>query len=83
MQIERLHEPVKVRADFEGGAIHPLIVGRGDRSFRVTALCASWIDRSGRYPRHGFSVRVDSGDVLQLSFETQDLTWTIESVCMP
>ena len=80
MQIERLQEPVKVRADFRGGTATPLLVRRGSSNYRVVRVDARWIDRTGRYPRFGFAVTLANGDSWRLVLRTTDLTWWLESV---
>ncbi len=80
MHWERLDEPVKVRADFSGGEIVPLLFKRGGRPLRVTQVNSRWMDREGRRCLCYFSVTAESGDVYQLRFDTGDLTWRAESV---
>ncbi len=82
MLIERLDEPVKVRADFQGGVIQPLLFRRGAVSHRVVAVNARWEDREGQQKIHYFSVSVASGDVYQLHFRAGDLLWYLDSVMM-
>ncbi len=80
MHWERLDEPIKVRADFRGGEITPLLVRRGPRRIRVTQVNSRWLDREGRRCLCYFSVTATSGDIYQLCFDTGDLTWRAESV---
>ena len=82
MLIERLDEPVKVRADFQAGAIHPLFFRRGAVEHRVVRVNARWEDREGREKIYFFSVSVASGDVYQLRFHAGDLLWFVDSVMM-
>ncbi len=82
MLIERLDEPVKVRADFTGGVIHPLLFRRGAVSHRVLTVNARWEDREGQQKIYYFSVSVVSGDVYQLRFHAGDLLWFADSVMM-
>jgi len=82
MLIERLDEPVKVRADFQGGVIQPLLFRRGATNHRVVAVNARWEDREGQQKIHYFSVSVGSGDVYQLRFQAGDLLWFADSVMM-
>ena len=80
MRWERLDEPIKVRADFSGGEITPVLFRRGQSRLKVCGVNSRWMDREGRRQLCYFSVTVDSGDVYQLRFDTGDLTWRAESV---
>ena len=80
MRWETLDEPVKVRADFQGGEISPRLFRRGADPLRVLRVNTRWSDREGRRALHYFSVTVESGDVYQLRFDAGDLTWRIECV---
>lgn len=80
MHWERLDEPIKVRADFHGGEIQPLLFKRGQCRLRVTRVNSRWLDRDGRRCYRYFSVIADSGDIYQLRFDTGDLTWMAESI---
>jgi len=83
VQIEAVNEAVKVRADFQGGKIRPLLVRRGDRVYRVDRVNGSWEDREGSHKIYWFSVTVDSGDVLRVCLKSGDMVWWIDSVVMP
>jgi hypothetical protein len=82
MRVERIDEPIKVRADFQGGTITPLLFRRGTQDHRVVVVNARWEDREGTQKLHFFSVTVTSGDVYQLRLESGDMLWTLESVMM-
>jgi hypothetical protein len=82
MLIEPLQEAIKVRADFQGGTIRPVLFRRGPVLHRVQAVHASWEDREGQQKILYFSVSVVSGDVYQLSFHSGDLLWFADSVMM-
>jgi hypothetical protein len=82
MLIEPLQEAIKVRADFQGGAIRPVLFRRGPVLYRVSEVHARWEDREGREKILYFSVSVPSGDVYQLSFHAGDLLWYADSVMM-
>jgi hypothetical protein len=81
MQIEHLNEPIKVRADFEGGRARPLLFKRGIKVFRVERLAASWEDRDGGARIFYFSVESE-GAVYQLSWRVQDNLWYVDAVMM-
>lgn len=80
MHWERLDEPVKVRADFRGGEITPLLFKRGGSQVRVIRVNSRWMDREGRRQLRYFSITVENGDIYQLRFDTGDLSWRAESV---
>lgn len=80
MRWEPIDEAVKVRADFLGGMITPLVFRRGSEVKKVRAVNTRWQDARGRHRLCYFSVTADSGDVYQLCFDTGDLTWRLEYV---
>lgn len=82
MRIERIDETVKVRADFQGGVITPLLFRRGTQEYRVSTVNARWEDREGTQKLHFFSVTATTGDVFQLRLHTGDLLWTLETVAL-
>jgi hypothetical protein len=82
MRLERLDEAVKVRADFQGGKITPLLIRRGAREIKVARVTARWDDRRGAHKVHYFSVQAESGDVYQLEFSSGDLLWKLDSVML-
>jgi hypothetical protein len=82
MLIEQLAEPIKVRADFQGGTIRPVLFRRGAALHHVVEVHARWEDREGVQKIHYFSVSVAAGDVYQLSFHAGDLLWYADSVML-
>ena len=82
MHWERLDEPVKVRADFQGGSITPVLFRRGEIRLAVRAVNTRWQDMRGRHRLCFFSVTADNDDVYQLCFDTGDLTWRLEFVML-
>ncbi len=82
MRMERLDESVKVRADFQGGRVTPLLIKRQSQDLRVKQVTARWEDRKGTQKVHYFSVQVPSGDVYQLEFHAGDLLWRLNSVML-
>ena len=82
MLVEHLNEAVKVRADFQGGKILPIVFKRGDKSHRVMQVNAAWEDREGTQKLYFFSVTADSGDVYQLRLNGKDMTWYVDLVMM-
>lgn len=82
MRVERLNEPIRVRADFSGGTVTPLALARGTQSFRVLRVNARWSDRQGKERLHYFACTVPSGDVYELCLNAHDLTWRLTSVML-
>jgi hypothetical protein len=82
MQVEQIGETVKVRVDFAGGVIRPLLFRRGADLHRVTRVHARWEDREGQHKIYLFSVGAENGDVYQLRFHTGELRWILDSVMM-
>jgi hypothetical protein len=80
MHCETLDEAIRVRADFRGGEVTPLVFRRGATALRIVRVNSRWVDRQGRRCLHYFSVTAGSGDIYQLRFDTGDLTWRAESV---
>ena len=82
MQVQELQEPVKVRADFQGGKIRPILFRRGERVYPIRRINTSWEDREGTHKNYYFAVSVGSGEVFHLSLRTGDMVWYLESVMM-
>ena len=80
MLIERLDEKIKVRADFGGGSIKPLVFVRRNQIHRVKKINCRWLDREGTAKIHYFSVTSDSGDVYQMHLNSGDMTWHLDQV---
>ena len=81
MHVESLHEPIKVRVDFEGGCARPLLFRRGSRVYTVERLAASWEKRDGGARVLYYSVESE-GAVYQLSWRVQDNLWYVDAVMM-
>jgi hypothetical protein len=82
MRVERIDESVKVRADFQGGGITPLLFRRGSQDYRVSTVNAQWEDREGMQKLLYFSVTATTGDLFQLKFHAGDMLWTLETVTL-
>lgn len=78
--VERLDEKIKVRADFGGGTIKPLVFMRRSQIHRVVKVNCHWMDREGTAKIYYFSVTSDSGDVYQIHLNTDDMTWHLDLV---
>ena len=80
MHEERISAPLqKVYVLFEGGKIRPRALLWGTRRYKVVEINSSWIDRSLRLPRHGFSLTVDSGEIFQVLYEG-NAAWRLEYI---
>jgi len=82
VQVEHLNEAVKVRADFQGGKIVPVVFKRQNKRYRVVQVNAAWEDREGTQKLYFFSVTADSGDVYQLRLNGKDMIWYVDLVMM-
>ncbi len=82
MRTELLDEAVGVRADFHGGTVTPLAFKRRGREIRIARVNARWIDRVPRHPHFHFSVTAEGGDVYELSLQSGDLLWWLDSVTL-
>lgn len=83
MHEETINEPLrKVFALFEEGKIHPLALEWGQRKLKVTRVNSTWIDRSLRPCRHGFSLTMETGEIFQVSYEEGNPVWRLEYILM-
>jgi hypothetical protein len=82
VRVERLNEPVKVRANFGGGIVTPLLFQRGVDTLSVLRVNARWSDRRGQRQLFYFACTVPSGDVYELCLNSHDLTWRLTSVML-
>ena len=82
MRVERLNETVKVRANFAGGLVTPLVFQRGVDLFSILRVNARWSDKKGQRQLHYFACTVPSGDVYELCLNSHDLTWRLTSVML-
>jgi len=80
MLVERLDEKIKVRADFGGGTIKPLVFMRRRQIHRVVKVNCRWMDREGTAKIYYFSITSDSGDVYQIHLNTGDMIWHLDLV---
>jgi hypothetical protein len=81
VQVEYLNEPIKVRADFEGGRARPVLFKHSGKIYAVERLAASWEDRDGGAKVLYYSVESE-GAVYQLSWRVQDSLWYLDAVMM-
>lgn len=82
MRVERLNEAVKVRANFGGGIVTPLLFQRGSDTMQIVRVNARWADSRGQRRLHYFACTVSSGDVYELCLNSHDLTWKLTSVML-
>lgn len=82
MQWERVDESIKVRADFQSGSVSPVMFRRGHHLVKVRSVNTRWQESKGRYRRCYFSVTSDVGDGYQLSFDTGELVWRLDSIML-
>lgn len=82
VQVETLHEPIVVRADFRGGQIEPLWFQQGQRKLQVVSVHACWLQRDTDCRRYCFSVQADTGDIFELHLDARDMQWWLDRVCL-
>ena len=79
MQEVSIQEPLrKVYVLFEDGAIRPMALEWGKKKLKVSRVNSTWIDRSLRPHRHGFSLTMESGEIFQVSYEEGNPIWKLE-----
>jgi hypothetical protein len=78
--VEHLDEKIKVRADFGGGTVKPLVFMRRGQIHKVVKVNCYWMDREGSAKIHYFSVTSDTGDVYQLHLNSDDMVWHLDLV---
>lgn len=81
MLVETLDEVIKVRADFTGGQVTPLLFKREGRVFRVRKVCARWEDRQRESRRCFFSVEAE-GNIYEIHLDTGTMAWRLDRVCL-
>ncbi len=81
MLVETLNEPVKVRADFNGGIITPLAFKRNGQVLRIHKVNARWEERQGHVKRYFFSVEAQ-GNVYELHLDSSSMAWRLDRVCL-
>jgi hypothetical protein len=82
MRVESIQERIKVRADFEGGKITPLLFKRNGRKHRVEEVNLRWEDREAGRKLFYFSISDDAGDVYQLHLDAADMSWHLDFVML-
>jgi hypothetical protein len=82
MLVERIDEPVKVRADFQGGTITPCRFRLRQQDIRVARVNARWEDRQGKDKVYFFSVTSTTGDTYELHLGSRNMIWYVDRVFM-
>jgi hypothetical protein len=78
--VERIDEPVKVRADFQGGIITPQRFRLRQQDVRVARVNARWEDREGQDRLYYFSVTVMTGDTYELHLAARNMIWYVDRI---
>ena len=81
MLVETLDEPIKVRADFTGSQVTPLLFKRDGKIFRIRKINARWEDRRRECKRYFFAVEAE-GNVYELHFDLLTMAWRLDRVCL-
>ena len=80
---EEIHESLdEVVACFRGGKIEIRSLSWRGRQHRVERMHASWIDRAVQPPVHGFTVTLESDDLMELAYQEGDLDWRLERLLL-
>jgi hypothetical protein len=82
MNIEPIHQPVGVLAEFAGGECKPVRFVWKRRTYEVDCINGRWIDRHGETPTLNFSVQVGE-ETYYLRFLTGQAQWWLEQVIVP
>lgn len=64
----------------ESGKIVPIAIEWGQRKISVVRVNSTWVDRSLRPHRHGFSLTMETGEIFQVSYEEGNPVWKLEYV---
>ncbi len=79
-----INEPLRsVYVLFEEGKIRPMAIEwgkQGAQKKQVVRVNSSWVDRSLRPHRHGFSLTMETGEIFQVSYEEGNPVWRLEYV---
>ena len=76
---EIIDEPLEeVIVRFHSNRIEILSILWNRRLLKVEKNHSHWIDRSLQPPLHGFTVEVDTGDILELASQEAQAGWRIE-----
>ncbi len=79
MREEEIHEALdEVVACFRGGKVEIRSLCWRGRHHVVTQMHASWIDRAVHPPVHGFTVTLETDDLMELAYQAGDLVWRVE-----
>jgi len=82
VDIEEISEPIRVLAEFSGGAIRPIRFQWTGRTFRVDAVNGQWLERRcGGYALH-FSVQAGE-DTYFIHFASSEVQWWLDQVAVP
>ncbi len=82
MRVESIQERIKVRADFEGAKVTPILFRRSNQKHKVTKVNLRWEDREGGRKFFYFSVSVEAGDVYQMHLDSSDMSWHLDFVML-
>ena len=78
---EVIDEPLdEVLVRFHRDQMEVVSLQWNNRPLKVTRQHSHWVDRSLQPPIHGFTVTVDSGDILELAFQEGQSTWRLERI---
>jgi hypothetical protein len=77
MNIEKIHEPIRVLADCHAGELRPLRFRWSGRNYRIESINARWIDRRpDGYALH-YSLQA-AGQAWQVHFDSKEMQWWVD-----
>ncbi|MFH0828975.1 MAG: hypothetical protein V1907_02230 [Candidatus Kerfeldbacteria bacterium] len=79
METEKVHENVRVFADFNGSQVRPIAFVRAGRKYEVQRVNLVYRKRVGKRFVWCFAVS-DEGNSFVLVYDPESLVWTLEEV---
>jgi len=79
MNVEKLHEPVRVVVDFAGSQVKPLAFLRAGRKYKIQRVNLVYKRRVGAGHVWCFAVS-DEGNSYILMYDPENLQWVLEEV---
>ena len=79
MDMQQIDDPIRVLADFSGGAVKPIRFRWAGRSYPVEAVNARWVDRRGDVYALHFSIQ-SGPETYLLHFDSAEVQWWLDQV---
>ena len=75
--ITEISEQIEVDAVFSNGQLNPVSFVWNKRLYRVKKVHGRYQDFVGRTQRLHYAVGTGAGEVFEISFNTEDMTWEL------